>query len=406
MNEAVEGRQNAPQFMVLILVASSYFENYLDKGVGLLTPAKILGALALGVWGAAWLLRRCSVIWNRQMTVLVGFGLAILISWTAAIDSKAALQESIRYLSFFLLFFLIVQTIAGDMNRAIHVIDAAVVGAVASAVVGLLIFARVGGRARGPLDDPNDFGFMLATAIPLIAYRIRTLTSRRLRGLAIAGLVVVAACAAATFSRGALVGVAAALGWLAVTGRIRVRWIVIAGVVAGIAAVGALRIPTVKTALEQKQYIAGDNVSARLTAWDVAYREWRLSPIIGVGVGNYLDRYWEFDPLPTSGTTHDAYLHILAETGLGGIGFFLAFLALGWLNVRRRARGPDDGVGVLRTYLAASFLTALVGSVFLTEQFYSPLWLFPAIAAGLVVTRIVAGIRPPAPARHTPAPVG
>jgi O-antigen ligase len=406
MNQAVERRQSAPQFVVLILVASSFFENYLNKGIGLFSPAKALGALAVAVWGFAWLLRRCSVILTRQMLLLVGFGLAILVSFTVTINRTAAVQTSVRYLSFFLLFFIVVQAIAGDPAKAVRIVDAAVIGASLSAVVGLLIFLSNGSRARGPLDDPNDFGFMLATAIPLVVYRMRTLTSPRLKFLTGAGLIAIVACAAATFSRGAAVGLAVTLVWLTATRRLRLRWVLATLAVAGIAGLVVLRlnIPLIKTALAQKQYIAGDNISSRITAWDITYHEWRLSPFVGIGVGNYLDRYWEFSALPTSGTTHNAYLHVMAETGIFGLTFFLLFLAQGWLHLRQRPDGIDDDVGVLRNHLAASFLTALVASLFLTEQFYSPLWLFPAIGAGLAVVRVTPKERRPVPATLVPEP--
>ncbi|MEA2588917.1 MAG: hypothetical protein QOH66_1844, partial [Actinomycetota bacterium] len=49
-------------------------------------------------------------------------------------------------------------------------------------------------------------------------------------------------------------------------------------------------------------------------------------------------------------------------------------------------------------------LTALVASLFLTEQFYSPLWLFPAIGAGLAVVRVTPKERRPVPATLVPEP--
>jgi hypothetical protein len=37
--------------------------------------------------------------------------------------------------------------------------------------------------------------------------------------------------------------------------------------------------------------------------------------------------------------------------------------------------------------LAAGFVVAVVGSLFLTEQYYPPLWFLPAIAASLASSR-------------------
>jgi hypothetical protein len=37
------------------------------------------------------------------------------------------------------------------------------------------------------------------------------------------------------------------------------------------------------------------------------------------------------------------------------------------------------------TAAVAGFLIALVGACFLTEQFYAPLWFWPAVATGLLL---------------------
>jgi hypothetical protein len=62
---------------------------------------------------------------------------------------------------------------------------------------------------------------------------------------------------------------------------------------------------------------------------------------------------------------------------------------LAWSRLRRRFPG-DPGVDGLQSALAAGFVVAMVGALFLTEQFYAPLWLLPALGATLV------GERPPA----------
>src|SRR5262249_54878607 len=78
----------------------------------------------------------------------------------------------------------------------------------------------------------------------------------------------------------------------------------------------------------------------------------------------------------------DAYLVILAEQGAVGLALFLGYLALSWADLRRRF--PHDERGdQLQAALAAGFIVACVGALFLTEQFYPPLWFLPAIRASL-----------------------
>ena len=58
----------SPALAVCVLVASFYFTNYLNKGVGLLTPDKALGGLALLAWTIQWLTGR------RRLVTVPSFG--------------------------------------------------------------------------------------------------------------------------------------------------------------------------------------------------------------------------------------------------------------------------------------------------------------------------------------------
>ena len=111
-----------------------------------------------------------------------------------------------------------------------------------------------------------------------------------------------------------------------------------------------------------------------------------------MGPGNFVYRFYEFAPrtgerlpfpcqvLTISG--EEAYLVILAEQGAVGLALFLGYLALSWVDLRRRF--PDDERSdQLQAALAAGFVVACVGALFLVEQYYPPLWYLPAIGASL-----------------------
>jgi O-antigen ligase len=177
--------------------------------------------------------------------------------------------------------------------------------------------------------------------------------------------------------------------WATVTGRLRLRWtaLVLGGVLAVTLAWYALQPEQVETALLAKQHVAQSNVDERQVAWQVALREARDSPLLGVGPGNFELRFDEFSPPAGTGlgalATHNAYLSVLAELGLPGLVLFLAYLVLAWSMLRRRNRGDPDA-DALQSALAGGFIVAIVGALFLTEQFYAPIWLLPAIGATLV----------------------
>jgi O-antigen ligase len=157
-------------------------------------------------------------------------------------------------------------------------------------------------------------------------------------------------------------------------------------VIVVVAMVGLASWGVVTTAVQRKQTVAAANVSSRLYFWQVAVDEFQSAPFTGVGPGNYTVRFTDFAP-PFSfskgvQTTHNAYLNVLAELGIGGFLTFAAYLVASWATMRIRL-GSNSSLSGLRTATCAGFLVALVGAFFLTEQFYSPLWFLPALAMGV-----------------------
>jgi O-antigen ligase len=378
-------------FAVATLVASFYFDSYLAIGAGIVTVGKLLGVLAVAAWYLRWSVGRHPTVTNPLFWPLAGLAAWIPLSVSTAYDQTAGLTVGLRYLTFFVLVFLIVQTVDGDRRTANRMIDVAVAAAGASAVVGLYNFFLAGneGRAQGPLADPNDYAFVLAVTVPLALYRLRSAAGPLRRALAALALSVMFAAILASFSRSALVALAVAGAWAAATRRLSLRGAALA--VTGVAAVALvsylLQPQHVETALLQKRFVAQSNIDQRLVAWRVALEEFDSSPVLGVGPGNFEVRFDEFalPPNPEAGAlaAHNAYLSVLAELGGPGIGLFLAYLAIAWSGLRRRF--PDDSdADALQSALAGGFVVAMVGALFLTEQFYAPLWLLPALGATLV----------------------
>jgi O-antigen ligase len=375
-----------------ILVASFYFEGYLTEGYGVVTPTKLVGALAVVTFVVTWATRRRPVKMVPHLWFIAGLGLSLLISFSIAHHSAPAILVSSRYAMFFVLFFLLVQTEPGR-EQVEQLIDVVIAASAVAAMLGLQTF--FGGnvdRASGPLEDPNDFAFLLASSVPLALYRFRRASTLRRIVLALAVLTIFAAILA-SFSRAALAGLMIAAIWSLLTNRLNLRWGIIA--CAGLFLAGGLtylfRPELVETALSHKQNIAQENVESRLQFWDVAVDQFQSSPLIGVGPGNFQARYSEFDfpPGAQAYTTHNAYLNVLAELGTFGAIMFVGFLVLSWASLRRRFPEQPE-TDRLMAALAAGFVVALVGALFMTEQFYPPIWFLGALGA----------ILRPASARH------
>ncbi|MBK9180787.1 MAG: O-antigen ligase family protein [Acidimicrobiales bacterium] len=69
------------------------------------------------------------------------------------------------------------------------------------------------------------------------------------------------------------------------------------------------------------------NVSGRIAFWDIAADTWRESPIGGRGLGAVTSRIAEQFPdnFATIGHPHNDYLRLMGDTGLVGLGLFVAF---------------------------------------------------------------------------------
>lgn len=383
------------ELAVAVLAASFFFNNYLDKGAGILTADKAIGGLAVLAWMLEWGVGRRPVVHPRQLWFIGGLIVWIGVSITVARDDQAALVTSLRYLTFFILFFLVIQTVRGDRRGADALVTGVVAAGAVAGIIGLVVFfSHHGARARGPINDPNDFGFLLASTLPLAIYRLRWVATAAGKVLSVAALTAMLACILATLSRSALIGLAVATAWALLARRVRVRWVVTA--LAGVAAMVGIALlanpQLAQTAFGQKTHVASNNVSTRFGYWRVALSEFEHEPVTGVGPGNYDTRFQEFAPATgqavpfttdvKSISGENAYLVILAELGGPGLILFLGFLVVSWMDLRRRFPGTRQH-DEFQAALAAGFIVAVVGSMFLAEQYYAPLWFLSALGISM-----------------------
>jgi O-antigen ligase len=90
-----------------------------------------------------------------------------------------------------------------------------------------------------------------------------------------------------------------------------------------------------------------DNFAAleRLAHWQTAGNQFLSDPLLGVGVGNFNARFYDFSVAgwpKSAGHAHNYYLQTLAETGVLGFGAYLGLVSVaiwsGWRAVRRTMR--------------------------------------------------------------------
>jgi O-antigen ligase len=378
--------------LLLVLMAAIPWESMLEYPTSTVTTVKLLG-LAIG---AGWLIRalagRAPVRSTPVMVPLAVFAIALAVSLIASPDPGAGVSKLVRYALFLTFFFLIVQLADDreDVRRILRVLTFSSAVAAAYALYGFLIAGETE-RAAGPMDDPNDFAFLLASTLPFAAHFV--VTDRWRRPLWIAAFVLIAAGILATLSRGALVGLGGIVVWGVVTRRVPLRAVVLGA--AAMTAIAALALavwaPVVEERLASKATVAEANAAARAELWGAAVRMAADRPLTGVGPDRFPDEasdYARTMPVALANpVTHNAYLEILAEAGAVALLCFLAFLWMSWAALARARReveaaGDVDGRRLV-TATQAALIVALLAGAFISAQVITVYWTLGAVGAVL-----------------------
>jgi O-antigen ligase len=380
--------------VLLAMIAALPWENKLHYPSAEFSTVKGIGALVVLAYVVRMIRdRRASIQLPALMGIVAALLLWVGVSFVTAPDPSESTTTLLRWVLFVSFFFLVIQLVDGraEIRRALRWFATAVT---AAAFYALYLFLAKHGkdfRAAGPLADPNDFAYLLACSLPLVSYLVGA--DRRRRVLWGICFVAIAAAMLATFSRGALVGIAALLVWGIATRRIPL-WVVVCGLISSLVVVAlafTLWKPLIDVALHQKAHVAKTNTESRESFWTAAGELTERRPITGVGPGRFPT---EAAPLlrnnPTTLThpvTHNSYLEILSEEGIPALLLFLAYLLTAWLMLRRvqqrAAQDVDRDLQRLATALQASLIIAAVAAIFLSEELTSPFWLLGGLTVAL-----------------------
>lgn len=376
------------EIALMLLVASAPLEDAVQlSGNPQLTITKIAGALCFASFALYALSTHRRLYFDRlHVAVLLILALA-MVSTLQAEDLASAQATTIRYASFAALF-IVVSQFVGDHRVQRRLAWALVISSGIASVIALNRFlSGESTQAKLPYGDPNDLAYILATTVPIAVWLLLR-SSRRARPLLVLTLGLLLGAIALTFSRGALVGLAAALIWHVATEQ-RGRLVLVAGVIV-VAVVSTflliqLNPKQLQTGLSAKEKVASENVSTRLDAWSAAARLASDHPL-GVGPGNFKLYYLKETGRPPGTDTlvvvHDAYLDVAAELGFGAMIVFLLYLGGSFVRAsvaRARGNGPPGLATAVRTAL----VVACVSGLFLSEQYYAPFWLLGALATAM-----------------------
>lgn len=278
--------------------------------------------------------------------------------------------------------------------------------------IGQVHYWRSVPRPTGLFGDPNYFANYLLSTIPLTAVVASTgrLGPRRRALTLLASLATIcsAATVVLTLSRGAWLGLfvetAVFLLWDPLLRRKALR---MAPVIVLLMAI-ADGLPVTDHVLHRLEDLAPTaSVNAeRMQIYLAGLRMVAAHPVLGVGMGNFLNQSTAFNPKldrPTIG--HNVFLEWAAEAGIiAGVAFvgFVAMTALyGVRSVRRlRAMKRHAQASVLIGSLAA--LAGLVVQAMTISSFYFlHNWVVMALIMGLSCSTVIRGTHSPCPAERS-----
>ena len=380
-----------PEVGLYLLAFSVPFQSLRDADP---TEVKItVTEIAVALAVAAFFARQLSVergSWRagplmKPMAVLF---LAMLISVFKAETVLQSIKELAKWLEFIAVYWLAINLFRGQPRKLGVFLAALIAAALIETAIGAAQVALrlgppeflIGGvilRAYGTFGQPNPFAGYLNLTLPVLLGISLFIHNRWLKTLSWLAAMAVAMIMVTTLSRGAWLGFAFALLVMGITASRRLAvWIwvgllgaaiVILAAVFGIIPFGATSRVLAAFGLSgvSLDSVTAENFSAvqRLAFWQAGLNMFGNNPVLGVGIGNYIEAYpkyaaqgWE----TVLGHAHDYYLNAAAETGLLGLAAYGAFLASAFRQVASSVRAAPTGVwfgvalGVLGSLTALS----------------------------------------------------
>jgi putative inorganic carbon (hco3(-)) transporter len=377
------------------------------RGDGILVPAVFVAMLAylavLLISTAASVLPEAALSWT-MIYVTEGIVLTVLI--VNAIRTKAELRA-------FLWAILLAGGVMGGLS-----IHQELTGSYDTNYLGFaqlhergftveedLVGKQVRPRSTGPIGEQNRYAQVLSVLLPLAFFQFKS-SSRTAGRVAAAGLGLLATAGVLlTYSRMGLVAIVGVVVLLLIWRYVKFKHVFLAGllglvIVVAVAPDWAVRLESfagVSSIVEDDPADADGAIRGRLTANIGAWRTFTQHPLIGVGPDVYHLEYSGPNSLyaglrsysaSQDRQAHNLYLHIAADTGLLGLGAFLAIVfGTLWLLWKRRSEllaAGDPGALVL-TGLVAAILVFLGTGMFLHMGYERYFWTLIGLAsAGLI----------------------
>jgi putative inorganic carbon (HCO3(-)) transporter len=383
-------------FGVMTIVASVPVQSALSLDLGGKTVTMTKVAVATTI--AAWAIRvAAGVSRPRLNSIAIALGIYVLVLTISIVEARnlgAWAGEVYRWFVSLVVYVIAAEVYRRDrrLTPSLLVIAGCVI---AVSCVGFWQVVTGAGpptfsiegvtRAFGTFGEPNPFaGYLEMTVLLLIAVTASRIAASggvdRVEApdhlvtaiLAVASILGTATLVA-TQSRGGYLGFAAGLVlavWMT-GGRVRRLGLLCGSLCIALALASPIagrfaeRV-RLDSLLASGGQVTSENFAAqeRAAHWRAAVNMAKASPLLGVGAGNYNDRFreltsvWRFR-IPR-GHAHNAYLQALAQAGLMGLVSYLGLLVVVVARIRRALRFAETSAGRAVAIGAAAVTTAVV----------------------------------------------
>jgi O-antigen ligase len=322
---------------------------------------------------------------------------AMSVSWAA--DSGGVLDVILRVIPNAMLF-LIVYSAIRTRRQLMWLLGAFVIGALISAVYGLIVPTDPNApeRLSGAAGNANETAAALVAGAALAGALAATLREAPLLRLAAAvGMPLCAFALFLTLSRGGLVALGTALVAAVVMGG---RWRSTVLALAAIAVIGCVTYFGVFAPAHARERVTSfKGGTGRTDVWTVGWRMVQAHPVRGIGAGNFAETSVHYLLRPgsikrddfivdTPKAAHNMYLEVLAELGVVGLSLFLVVIgfSLGCL-VRAVAafdRAGDRQLEILSRAVFVALVGILAADFFGSREFAKELWLLMSLGPALL----------------------
>lgn len=304
-------------------------------------------------------------------------GISLTLPFSISVDASYGLWE--RSIKIFLMLF-VTLTLVTDRRKLEVFIWVCVASVGYYGVKGGLFTLLTGGNHRvwGPggfIEGNNEVALAVITVVPLMRYLQMQMQNNKLKLAMTGAMALCVITALGTYSRGALVGLAAMGAFFWLKGKSKFAW----GI--GIAAVGVLalsfmpeqwwaRMDTIKS------YDADASALGRINAWWMAFNL-AQDRLFGGGFMIYTrEVFARYAPIPDDvHAAHSIYFQVLGEHGFIGLFLFLSIGVATWLCARSlirlgRTRAELNWAANLGAMIQVSMIGYGAAGTFLSLAYY------------------------------------